>query len=76
MPVGPSRREVRQAGDVREALFVEHDLFRKPDTAFGIMLAWARRGEGCERWKSGVGADYALRLSNAKPVSNRRLKNT
>lgn len=44
--------------------------------AFGIMLVWARRGKGCECWKSGVGTDYALRLSNAKPVSNRRLKNT
>ena len=34
MPVGPSRREVRQAGTVRDALFVEHDLFRKPGTTF------------------------------------------
>jgi hypothetical protein len=42
---------------------------------FGIMLVRARRGEDCV-FKVSVGAGYARRLSNAKPVSNRRLKNT
>jgi hypothetical protein len=76
MPKSPSRREVRQHGNVEMPLSVGHDRFRKPGTTFrDHAQAGAAWNCVCEDQASRrIGARQ--RFSNAKPVSNRRLKNT